>query len=81
MEIFMGLTREQFDIIYNKYNNRRLDNSQKQPQAPFQKIQDRQGFCYSHRLCRNQPGDYEHDKKHHHFHKQIKGKHTEFGNG
>ena len=30
MEIFMGLTREQFDIIYNKYNNRRLDNSIKQ---------------------------------------------------
>lgn len=26
----MGLTREQFDIIYNKYNNRRLDNSIKQ---------------------------------------------------
>ena len=23
----MGLTREQFDIIYNKYNNRRLYNS------------------------------------------------------
>lgn len=26
----MGLTREQFDIIYNKYNNKRLNNSIKQ---------------------------------------------------
>lgn len=30
MEIYMGLTREQFDIIYNKYNNKRLNNSIKQ---------------------------------------------------
>ena len=26
----MGLTREQFDIIYNKYNNKRLNNNIKQ---------------------------------------------------
>ena len=28
----MGLTREQYDIIYNKYNDKRLNNSMKQNQ-------------------------------------------------
>lgn len=31
--------------------------------------------------CRNRPSDYEHNKKHHHFHEQIKGKHTKLCNG
>ena len=53
---------------------------QKQPQAPFQQIQDWQSFCYSHCLCRNHTGDYEYHEKYHHFHEQVKCQHTELGN-